>query len=204
MALLKSGTRIYGNLTVDTFITATGNITAGNIATAGNVVISGNVTTASGTNANLTIDPDGTGNLVVTSLTPAVFGNSLSVGTTLSVTGNVSTGGAILPRVVTITDGTSVTINGNTTDIAVQTNTQVAGTLTINAVTGSLFNGQKIIFRLQSANIQTFSWDASFEGSVDLPLPTASTGSNRYDYVGFIYNTTATKWQLLAKNFGFV
>ena len=79
----------------------------------------------------------------------------------------------------------------------------VSGTLTINAVTGTLSDGQKIIFRLQSANIQTFSWNAVFAGSVDVALPATSTGSNKYDYTGFIYNSTAAKWQLLAKNFGF-
>lgn len=123
-----------------------------------------------------------------------------------NVSGNITGGnisGAFQPRVVSIADGTSVTINGDTTDIAVQTNTQVAGTLTINAVTGTLVNGQKIIFRLQSANIQALSWNSVFVGSTDLALPTASSGSNKYDYVGFIYNTTATQWQLLAKNFGF-
>jgi hypothetical protein len=94
-------------------------------------------------------------------------------------------------------------MNGDTTDLATQTNTQTAGTLTINAVSGTVFNGQKIMLRLQSANIQTFSWNAIFTGSTDLPLPTASSGSNKYDYIGFIYNSTASKWQVLAKNFGF-
>jgi hypothetical protein len=94
-------------------------------------------------------------------------------------------------------------MNADTTDIASQTNTQSVGTLTINAVTGTLFDGQKIIFRLQSENIQTFSWNAVFVGSSDISLPSTSTGSSKYDYMGFIYNATATKWQLLAKNFGF-
>jgi len=107
------------------------------------------------------------------------------------------------PRVVTITDGNSVTINGNTTDIASQTNTQSAGTLTINAITGTLSDGQKIIFRLQSANSQAFSWNGVFVGSIDVSLPASSTGSNKYDYMGFIYNSNASQWQLLAKNFGF-
>jgi hypothetical protein len=35
MAKLNSGTRIYGNVTIDTFATATGNITGGNLITAG-------------------------------------------------------------------------------------------------------------------------------------------------------------------------
>jgi hypothetical protein len=109
----------------------------------------------------------------------------------------------IVERVVSIADGTSITINADTTDIATQANTQSAGTLTINAPTGTPVNGQKITLRLQSTNVQTFSWNGVFAGSTDLALPTASTGSGKYDYIGFIYNSTASKWQLLAKVFGF-
>lgn len=108
-----------------------------------------------------------------------------------------------VPRVVAIADGTSVTINADTTDIATQANTQVAGTLTMNAPTGTLYNGQKLIFRMSSTAIQTFSWNSVFAGSTDLGLPTASSGGGLTDYVGFIYNSTSSKWQMLAKVFGF-
>lgn len=106
-------------------------------------------------------------------------------------------------RIVDIADGTSVTIDANITDIALQTNTQATGTLTINAITGSPINGQKVVFRLKSANPQTFSWNASIIGSTDLTLPTTSTGSNKYDYFGFIYSSDTNKWHLIAKNFGY-
>jgi hypothetical protein len=106
-------------------------------------------------------------------------------------------------RVVAIADGTSITINADTTDIATQANTQSAGTLTVNAPTGTPFNGQKLMLRLRSSSVQTFSWNAIFQGSTDVALPSASTGSSKYDYMGFIYNSTAAKWQLAAKNFGF-
>jgi hypothetical protein len=116
-------------------------------------------------------------------------------------------GGAIFSiganRVVALADATSVTFNADTTDIATQANTQAIGTLTINAPTGTPSNGQKITFRLRSTNIQTFSWNAIFQGSTDVALPSASSGSGKYDYMGFIYNSTAVKWQLIAKNFGF-
>ena len=94
-------------------------------------------------------------------------------------------------------------MNGDTTDIASQINTQSAGTLTINSVTGTLSDGQKIILRLKSTNQQTFSWNGVFVGSTDLSLPTISSGSDKVDYMGFIYNSNSTKWQLIAKNFGF-
>lgn len=106
-------------------------------------------------------------------------------------------------RVVAISDGTSITINADTTDIATQANTQSVGTLTINAPTGTPVNGQKLILRLKSTNVQTFSWNNAFGGSSDLALPTSSSGAGLYDYMGFMYNSTASKWQILAKNFGF-
>jgi hypothetical protein len=156
-------------------------------------------------NSNVNI-PAVNGNInfsAVGNTTMVLTGTGANIAGTLNVTGNITTGGAVVSRVVTIADGTSITMNGDTTDLATQTNTQTAGTLTINAVSGTVFNGQKIMLRLQSANIQTFSWNAIFTGSTDLPLPTASSGSNKYDYIGFIYNSIASKWQLLAKNFGF-
>ena len=106
-------------------------------------------------------------------------------------------------RVVAVANATSITINADTTDIATQANTQAAGTLTINAPTGTLSNGQKLLLRLTSTNVQTFSWNGVFAGSTDLALPSASSGSGKVDYLGFIYNSTATKWHLIAKNFGF-
>jgi hypothetical protein len=75
--------------------------------------------------------------------------------------------------------------------------------LTINAPTGTLSNGQKLILRLTSTNVQTFSWNSVFLGSTDSALPTASSGSGKEDYMGFIYDSTATKWHMIAKNFGF-
>jgi hypothetical protein len=98
----------------------------------------------------------------------------------------------ITPRVVVIADGTTVTMNADTTDIANQSNTQAVGTLTIASPTGTPSNGQKLIFRLLSTNIQTFSWNAVFQ-----------SGSNKYDYMGFIWNSTNSKWQILAKNMGY-
>ena len=109
----------------------------------------------------------------------------------------------INPRVVVIPDGSSVTINADITDLAVQTNTQPAGTLTMNAPTGTPVDGQKIVFRLRSANVQTFVWNAAFVGSADQSLPVVSSGGNKYDYMGFIYNSASSNWQMLAKNFGF-
>jgi hypothetical protein len=87
--------------------------------------------------------------------------------------------------------------------MATMANTQSAGTFTLNAPTGTLVDGQKLMFRMTSTNVQTFSWNAVFRDSTDLSLPTASSGTGKEDYMGFIYNNTAVKWDLIAKNFGF-
>lgn len=107
------------------------------------------------------------------------------------------------PRVVPITDGISITVNADITDIATQINTQVAGTLTINAPTGTLRDGQKFILKIKSTNSQTFSWDVIFSGSFDIALPSSTTGSDLTDYMGFQYDTISSKWHMIAKNFGF-
>ena len=109
----------------------------------------------------------------------------------------------IVKRVVSLTDATSITPNIDTTDIGTQANTQAAGTLAINAPTGTPVDGQNLVLRISCANVQTISWNVAYQGSVDLALPTATTGGNKTDYLGLIYNSTAAKWQLLAKNFGF-
>lgn len=106
-------------------------------------------------------------------------------------------------RVTTIATGTSITLNCDTTDLAKQVNTQAAGTLTINAPTGTPVDGQRIMLRITSTNVQNFSWNAVFAGSTDMVLPTASSGGGKEDYLGFIYDSVATKWHLIAKSFGY-
>jgi len=121
----------------------------------------------------------------------------------VSIIGTLSVSGTTFSRVVVYADATSISINADTTDIATQANTQAAGTLTINAPSGTPTNGQKLILRIVSTNVQTFSWNAIFQGSSDIALPPGTSGGGLYDYVGFLYNSTAGKWQMVAKVFGF-
>lgn len=116
---------------------------------------------------------------------------------------SASATGAVVRRVVAVANSSTITINADTTDLATQTNTQAAGTLTIAAPSGTPVDGQQVMLRLTSTNAQTFSWNAIFAGSTDLPLPTTSSGGGKEDYVGFIYDSSSSKWHLIAKNFGF-
>jgi hypothetical protein len=140
----------------------------------------------------------GNGTSAVQFVAPGTAGNALVSNGTTWTSAVVSN----LPRVVVIADATSITMNADTTDMATQANTQTAGTLTVNAPSGTPTNGQKIMLRLRSTNVQTFSWNAIFQGGTT-PLPTTSSGSSKYDYYGFIYNGTATKWQIVGSATGF-
>lgn len=182
----SAGTTAYGG--TNTFL----GYSSGSAVTSGanNVIIGGYTGSAapiSATGSNYIVLSDGAG----------------TVRQTIDPSGNVSFTGGITSRVVVIADATSITVNADTTDVATQANTQAVGTLTINAPTGTPVNGQKFILRLRSTNVQTFSWNAIFQGSTDISLPISSSGATLYDYVGFIYNSTASKWQMIAKVFGF-
>ena len=124
--------------------------------------------------------------------------------TVVTTTGTqVLTNKEIVSRVVSYADATSVTFDADTTDIATMINTQAEGTFTFNAPTGTAVDGQKLMFRFRSTNIQTFSWNSIFAGSADSSLPTSSSGSSLTDYLGFIYDSSSTKWHMIAKNFGY-
>ena len=189
-----------------------------NTATTGAITLAGTLATANG-GTNLTSFTSGgavyatSTSVLTTGILPVASGGSgtatpsLVAGANITVSGTwpnqtVNASGSVL-RVVSYADATSITINANTTDLAIMTTTQSAGTLTINAPTGTLTDGQRLLWRLRSTNVQLLSWNGVFAGSTDLPLPTSSSGGSKYDYMGFIYNTTSATWQILAKNFGY-
>ena len=153
MAKLNSGTRIYGNVTVDTFITATGNVTGGNILTAGLISATGNITgnffigngsqltgiaASSYGNANVVANLAALGSNPV-STTGNITGGNLLTGGLISATGNI-TGGNL--------SGTSIV---GTLTTASQTNITSVGTLGSLAVTGNTTGGNLLTGGLISA-----------------------------------------------------
>jgi hypothetical protein len=106
-------------------------------------------------------------------------------------------------RVVAVGDSATITMNADISDMVTQTNTQPSGTLTINPPLGTPVNGQKLMLRIQCTNPQSLIWTSVFTGSVEVSLPLTTTGSGKYDYVGFVYNAPVSKWQMIARNFGF-
>lgn len=99
----------------------------------------------------------------------------------------------ITKRVTTAADATSITPNTDTADWTQQTNTQAAGTLTINADGGTPTNKQAWGLEIKSTNVQTFAWNAVFVGGTN-QLPAASTGGSKIDFYTFVYSTTNSRW----------
>lgn len=170
---------------------------------ANNVAIVGGSISTLGT--PLAIDSGGTG-----ATTASGARTNLGLGTiatqnasNVNISGGLISTTEVLLRTGFVASATSITPNMDLYDLVEQLNTQAAGTLTINAPTGTISDGQRLIIRIRSSNIQTFAFNTIYSGSSDMLLPSATTGFSKYDYMGFIYNATSGKWQMVAKVFGF-
>ena len=100
------------------------------------------------------------------------------------------------PRVVIGVDATPVTPNVNTTDILVLTT--LSQSTTIANPVGNPQNLQSLEIRITSASSEPLAWGSAYQGSSQLPLPTATTGGGLTDYYGFKYDTLNSKWDFLA------
>jgi hypothetical protein len=107
----------------------------------------------------------------------------------------------ITKRIETLTDAATVTPNIDNYDGGKLTS--LSQTTTIANPTGTPTSFQQYILRIKSSTSRTLNWDTQFRGSVDIPLPTATSGSNLIDYYGFQWNGDDSKWDLLAKVSGF-
>lgn len=107
----------------------------------------------------------------------------------------------VTPRAVSVATATSITPNSDTSDEVTQVNTQSAGTLTINAPTGTPTDGQKLILRITSTNAQTYSFNAAYSFSTTTPAP-AGISATKTDYIGCIWNANASVWNVVAVDQG--
>lgn len=107
----------------------------------------------------------------------------------------------ITPRVVTMADAASVTPTSDTADINIFSSSQVAGTLTVNAPSGTPTDGQKLILRLKSTNAQTYSFNATYAFSTSVTAPT-TLAAGKTDYIGLLWDATNTKWDVASVDQG--
>ena len=76
----------------------------------------------------------------------------------------------------------------------------LATNLTINAPTGSPSQGQGLVIRIKdNGTTRALTWDAIFRALSGVTLPTNTTAGKTH-YVGMIYNSTDTKWDVQAVN----
>ena len=76
--------------------------------------------------------------------------------------------------------------------------TALAGSLTINNPTGTPTQGKRLIIRIKDdGNARALSFDTQYRATADLPLPT-TTVAGKTLYLGFVWNNTDTKLDLVA------
>lgn len=75
--------------------------------------------------------------------------------------------------------------------------TALAASLAINAPVGTPVDGNRLIIRLlDNGTTRTLTWDPTYT-AIGVSLPGA-TSPNKTTYVGCIYNSTATRWDVVA------
>lgn len=118
--------------------------------------------------------------------------------TTITTTGTVIAGtwnSIIKKRVQTVVSTASLTPLGATTDLV--TVTLLATNITINNPTGVPQNGQELTIRITpDATPRTIAFGADYRFSTSLAAPTTTVAS-RTMYMKFMYNSTATKWDMI-------
>lgn len=100
-------------------------------------------------------------------------------------------------RVTSEASNATPTPNADTTDVHIIT--ALAAGATFGAPTGTPTQGQQLIIRIKdNGTARSLGWNAAYRASTDLALPTTTVISKTL-YLGFIYNSTDSKWDLLAK-----
>ncbi len=111
----------------------------------------------------------------------------------INTSGLITPVGGIKQRVVTTTDDATAVIDCTITD---QYQLSAVANATEFTVTGTPFDGQKLLIRFKDAGV---SKDLTFTGftAIDCTLPTATT-AGKWGYVFAVYNLAATTWHVLA------
>lgn len=116
-------------------------------------------------------------------------------------TSDTLTNKRVTPRPVAMADAASVTPTSDTADINTFISTQVAGTLTVNAPTGTPTDGQRLTLRLKSTNAQTYSFNATYKFSTTVTAP-VTLAAGKTDYIGCMWNATNSVWDVVAVDQG--
>lgn len=117
--------------------------------------------------------------------------------TGLNVVGSVADSGGNVrnPRVQTVASSATVTPNADTDDLVAIT--AQAAALTIANATGTPVQGQKLLIRIKdNGTARAITFGTNYR-AMGVALPTTTT-ANKTMYLGFIWNATDSKWDLIA------
>lgn len=124
------------------------------------------------------------------------FANGESVQLLFTRTGDVGTAGTVAPRVTSITTSATPTPNATNTDQYVVT--ALASGTTFGAPTGTPIEGQRLLIRIKdNGTARTLVFNGVYRAGPNLALP-GITIVNKLTYLGFVYNSLDTKWDLIA------
>ena len=128
----------------------------------------------------------------------AGIGGAISGLYTLTVTGKAYASGGLIPRSLAVANTSgAITPASDTYD---QVNYALTGSSSFSNPSGTPTNGQKLLIRIAAASTQTISsWSSSSGGyrAIGTTLPT-SVPTGKTVYVGCIYNSTASFWDVVA------
>jgi len=184
----SSGSNIFGSKSTDTQqFTGSVGIT-GSLTSNGNTIITGSFTIFSGSLIDFQVTDGGTKQ-----------GNSATdihnVTGSLIISGSI-TGSRINPRAFTTASTSTFTPDVNIGDIFTIT-AQTSSLILANPI-GTPVEGQKIIIRIKdNGTARALITGSQYRASTDLAFPLSSS-LNKTLYLGLIYNSTDTKWDLIA------
>jgi len=113
----------------------------------------------------------------------------------LDMNNNRITNTIVNPSVQETTSTATFTINADEETTGVLT--AMASATTIASPTGTPVQGQSLIIRLKDdGTARAITWNAIFRG-IGITLPTTTT-ANKLLYIGCMYNSTDTKWDIIA------
>lgn len=194
---LTSNAVVLGAGTTDTKV-VTGVTTDGtsaiNLGVAGTSV--GKVVLANATSGTITLSPP-TGALGTVTVTVPASTDTLVAKATVDTLTNKR----VTPRVASLADAATVTPDIDTYDGGLLAT--LSQTTTLANPTGTPTDFQRYTVRIKSTTARTLAFGNQFRFSTDLPVPATTTGSSLTDYMAFQWNAADSKWDMVAKNFGF-
>lgn len=111
----------------------------------------------------------------------------------------------VITTPVTLTDASTVAIDASLGNhFRLLTTSGVGATRALGSPTNPT-DGQRILIEVtqDATGSRALTYNAIFLWGADVPVPTLSTGANKKDFLGFIYNSSAAKWYGVAVSRGY-